>query len=134
MLFNAADRIIGTMPKIAIIEDDTALAEMYKFKLESAGMEVLVANDGQAGLDMLLKNKVDLILLDLMLPQLTGSEILAKYRKTPEGKDTKVIVLTNISEYEAPAELYDLDILRYMVKANYTPSQVIVVVQEALAA
>lgn len=120
--------------KIAIIEDDIALADMYKLKLESGGMEVVVAYDGQSGLDMITKDTPDLVLLDLMLPQLTGSEVLARYRNTPQGKDTKVIILTNISEYEAPDELYELNILRYMVKANYTPSQVIVVVQEALAA
>lgn len=122
------------MAKIAIIEDDIALADMYKLKLESAGLEVIVAYDGQSGLEMISKDTPDLVLLDLMLPQLTGSEVLAQYRKTPQGKDTKVIILTNISEYEAPDELYELNILRYMVKANYTPSQVIVVVQEALAA
>lgn len=120
------------MPKIAIIEDDQPLAEMYKQKLEAAGMEVLLAMDGKSGLDLLLKEPVDLLLLDLMLPQMTGSEILEAYRKSPLGKDTKVIVLTNISEYEAPEELYKLGILRYMVKANYTPSQVVVVVEEAL--
>lgn len=121
------------MAKIAVIEDDVSLADMYKLKLESAGMTVMVAYDGKTGLDMITKDKPDLVLLDLMLPEMTGSEVLAAYRQTPEGKDTKVIVLTNISEYEAPDELYDLGILRYMVKANYTPSQVIVVVQEALA-
>jgi DNA-binding response OmpR family regulator len=121
------------MPKIAIIEDDVALADMYKMKLESAGMTVLVAYDGKTGLDMITNDTPDLVLLDLMLPEMTGSEVLAAYRQTPSGKDTKVIVLTNISEYEAPDDLYNLGILRYMVKANYTPSQVIVVVQEALA-
>lgn len=123
-----------TVPMIAIIEDDISLADMYKIKLESAGYECAVAYDGQAGLEMIIKATPDLILLDLMLPQLTGGEVLAKYRKTPNGKDTKVIVLTNISEYEAPDGLYELGILRYMVKANYTPSQVVVVVQEALVA
>ena len=121
------------MPKIAIIEDDIALADMYKLKLESAGMTVIVAYDGKSGLEMIKNDTPDLVLLDLMLPQMTGSDVLAEYRKTPQGKDTKVIVLTNISEYEAPDDLYELGILRYMVKANYTPSQVIVVVQEALS-
>lgn len=120
--------------KIAVIEDDLPLAEMYKMKLVNAGYQVIVANDGQAGLDMVVKDKPDLILLDLMMPVKTGAQMLAEYRELPEGKDTKVIVLTNLSEAEAPDELVDLDVLRYLVKANYTPSQVIVVVQEALAA
>lgn len=123
-----------TVPMIAIIEDDISLADMYKIKLESAGYTVMLAYDGKAGLEMITAATPDLVLLDLMLPEMTGSEVLAKYRQLPQGKDTKVIVLTNISEYEAPDELYELGILRYMVKANYTPSQVIVVVQEALAA
>jgi DNA-binding response OmpR family regulator len=121
------------VPKIAIIEDDIALADMYKLKLESSGMEALVAYDGKKGLELITENKVDLVLLDLMLPEMTGGEVLANFRQTENGKNTKVIVLTNISEYEAPDDLYKLGILRYMVKANYTPSQVIVIVQEALS-
>ncbi len=122
------------MIKISIIEDDQALANIYKLKLEKAGMEVMVANTGNSGLAMISDQAFDLLLLDLMLPEMTGSELLAKYRQTASGKDTKVIILTNISEFEAPDELYDLGILRYMVKGDYTPARVVVVVQEALAA
>lgn len=122
------------MATVAIIEDDIALADMYKLKLEASGLKVMVAYDGKKGLDMITDKKVDLVLLDLMLPEMTGGEVLANFRKTPNGESTKVIVLTNISEYEAPDDLYKLGILRYMVKANYTPSQVVVVVQEALNA
>lgn len=122
------------MAKIAIIEDDLALADLYKLKLEKAGMEVAVASNGSSGLAMITNDTPDLVLLDLMLPEMTGAELLAKYRETTNGKDTKVIVLTNISEYEATDQLYDLGILRYMVKADYSPAQVVVVVQEALAA
>ena len=120
------------MPKIAIIEDDISLADMYQIKLEASGFECVVAYDGKKGLEMITDKDPDLVLLDLMLPEMTGSEVLARFRATDIGKDTKVIVLTNISEYEAPEDLKKHNILRYMVKANYTPSQIIDVVREAL--
>ena len=119
--------------KIAIIEDDVALADMYKLKLQGSGYVCVVAYDGLTGLELLKKEKPDLVLLDLMLPQMTGGEVLAKFRETPEGKDTKVIVLTNISEYEAPEDLTKLGILNYLVKANFTPTQVVSIVEKALA-
>lgn len=120
------------MALIAIIEDDVALADMYKLKLDVSGFSTMVAYDGKAGLDMITTKTPDLILLDLMLPEMIGSDVLAAYRKTEKGKNVKVLVMTNVSEYEAPEELKTLDVYRYLVKANYTPSEVIKIVQEAL--
>src|SRR5688572_2820626 len=111
--------------KIAIIEDDIPLAEMYKFKLEKAGYTCQVALDGKAGFTLVEKMRPDLVLLDLMLPEMPGDEMLAEVRKTEWGKDTKVLVMTNISEYEAPDSLKKLDIIRYVVKAQHTPTQVV---------
>lgn len=120
------------MTKVVIVEDDIPLAEMYKFKLDGAGFVCEIALDGATGLELIKKSKPDLVLLDLMLPQMTGGDVLKHMRASEWGKNIKVIVLTNVSEAEAPDELHKLGIERYLVKANNTPSQVIEFVNQAL--
>jgi DNA-binding response OmpR family regulator len=121
------------MANIAIIEDETAIAEMYQFKLEQLGHEVRCAINGQEGLDLLKTFKPSLILLDLMMPVMSGVEMLQKIRATDWGKTVKVVILTNISEESAPPELRGLAVTRYVVKANYTPVQVASIADEVLA-
>ena len=120
------------MATIAIIEDDATVAEMYKFKLEKAGYTCVIAKDGKQGLDLIEKTAPDLVLLDLMLPELTGDEMLARMRKTDWGKDVRVIVMTNVSEFEAPERLKSLGVMQYLVKAQYTPNQIIEFVDSVL--
>ena len=77
--------------------------------------------------------KPDIVLLDLMMPEMNGDEMLEKMRATAWGKHTKVIILTNSGEEAAPPELKKLDIRRYIVKAEMTPRQVAEVVKVELA-
>ena len=112
------------MVKIAIVEDEAAIAEMYKMKLQEVGYEVGVAANGKLGLELCEKLKPDMVLLDLMMPEMNGDEMLEKLRSTDWGKHMKVIVLTNVGEQEAPAKLKELDISAYVVKAEMTPKQV----------
>ena len=119
--------------KVAILEDDLAIAQMYRIKLENSGYKVEVANDGANGLKMLEVFKPELLLLDLMLPEMNGDEVLHNVRKQPWGKKIKVIVLTNISKDEAPDDLVKLKVIDYVVKAEHTPTQVIEIVKSALA-
>ena len=118
--------------KIAIIEDEVTIAEMYQFKLKKDGYTVEVARSGNTGLELVETFRPDLILLDLMLPEMTGDEILARIRAKDWGKSIKIIVLTNIGRDEAPARLRELNVNRYIVKAHYTPAQVVKVVEEVL--
>lgn len=118
--------------KIAIIEDEPAIAEMYRFKLQHSGYEAQCAFNGNTGLELVEAMRPQLILLDLMLPEMTGSKLLEKVRAMDWGKNIRVIVLTNISKDEAPAELQALNVDRYIVKANYTPAQVVALVAEIL--
>ncbi|MEI7759125.1 MAG: response regulator, partial [bacterium] len=74
----------------------------------------------------------DIILLDVMMPIMNGDEMLAKLRNEPWGKDTKVIILTNIGEQELPKSLSSLDVLDIMMKAELTPRQVAETVKKAL--
>lgn len=125
--------ILVLMPiKIAIVEDDHAIAQMYKFKLESAGFSTCIAGDGQQGLKVIQENQPQLILLDLRMPVMSGDEMLEKMRQTKWGSDIRVIILTNISRSEAPHSLRLLSVDRYIVKAHHTPAQVLDIINEVL--
>ena len=120
------------MAKVAIIEDEPSIVEMYKFKLERNGYEVQFAYNGLDGFKLASSFKPDLILLDLMMPEMSGDQMLQKLRSTNWGKNIKVIILTNIGEYDAPSILNELSISSYVVKAQNTPSEVVQMVDEAL--
>jgi DNA-binding response OmpR family regulator len=122
----------GKKLKITIVEDDAPIREMYKLKLEAAGFEVSTANDGASALHVLEHTVPDSILLDIRLPHLPGNEVLKRVRDTDWGESIKCIVLTNISKDEAPADFQFLNIDRYIVKAHYTPSQVLEIINEVL--
>ena len=112
------------MVKIAIIEDDLAIAQMYRLKFEAEGYKVEIAENGRLGLELCEQMKPDLVLLDLMMPEMNGDEMLEKMRGTDWGKGIKVIILTNVGEQEAPDKLKSLHVLAYVVKAEMTPKQV----------
>src|SRR5688500_18894410 len=118
------------MYKIAIVEDDHAIASMYELKLKKNGFDVQVAFDGLVGLELVKRFRPDIILLYLKMPKMTGEDMLEKVRSTSWGADIRTIVLTNISRDEAPMKLRFLHVDRYIVKAHYTPTQVVEVVKE----
>lgn len=120
------------MTKIAIIEDDQVINQMYRMKFEATGFDVSTASDGEAGVAMVEKTKPSIILLDLQMPRMNGAEALKIIRNSSWGKDIPVIILTNLGEEEAPSSLRTLGIHSYIVKADLTPSQVVARVKEAL--
>ena len=120
------------MAKIAIIEDEHAIAEMYRFKLEADSYEVRCAYDGVSGLALVEAYHPDLLLLDLMMPQMPGHELLQKIQSEDWSTDMKVIVLTNLSKDVAPPLLSKLRYDRYIVKAQFTPTQIVALVSEVL--
>jgi two-component system sensor histidine kinase/response regulator len=124
----------GYMSKVAIIEDDQAISQMYRIKFETEGFEVETAENGRLGLELAEKMRPDIILLDLMMPEMNGHEMLTKLRATSWGKGIKVIILTNVGEQEAPTGLDKLNVRRFIVKAEMTPRQVAEMVKQELAA
>lgn len=112
------------MPKIAIVEDDQAISQMYRFKFEAESYDVQTAENGRLGLELIESMKPDIILLDLMMPEMTGDVMLEKLRATPWGKEVKVIILTNMGEQEIPKKVRDLGVSAVVLKADMTPRQV----------
>lgn len=123
---------MSTGLKAVVVEDDSDVQFLYQRKLEQAGFEVFIATNGEAGLTVIKEVRPDIILLDLMMPVMSGPEMLARLRAEEWASDIRVIVLTNISKDEAPPALRFLHVDRYIVKAHHTPSQVLGVVQEVL--
>lgn len=122
------------MKKIAIIEDDPAIAQMYRLKFEAEGYAVETAENGKLGLELAESLRPDIMLLDLMMPEMTGDAMLARLRKTAWGKRIKVIILTNMGEQEVPAAVKTLDVTAFIVKADMTPRQVAELVKTSLGA
>lgn len=120
------------MTKIAIVEDDRVISQMYRIKFESEGYDVETAGNGKLGLALIEEMGPDIILLDLMMPEMTGDVMLAKLRETSWGKDLKVIVLTNVGEQEIPEEVKKLGVSAVILKADMTPSQVVELVKKQL--
>lgn len=123
------------MPQLyraVVVEDNHDLRFLYEMKLEREGFLVRSADDGIAGLALVEHFKPDIILLDLLLPHMSGAEMLARLRAEEWASDIRVIVLTNISKNEAPQALRFLDVDRYVVKAHHTPAQVVDIVREVL--
>lgn len=119
--------------KIAIIEDDKAIRELYVMQFQKDGFDVKSATNGQEGLDLIKSFWPDLILLDIYMPTMDGIEMLKKLRNEEWGKDIKVVVWTNNERQEAPSQLDNLNISRYVVKAEQTPRQLSEMVSDILA-
>lgn len=118
--------------KIAIIEDDLPIRVMYEMRFQKAGFIVKTASNGQEGLELVEHYMPDLVVLDLKMPIMNGEEMLERMRQTDWGAGIRVVILTNTSKDEAPMSLRVLRVDRYVVKAHYTPTQVVDIVQEIL--
>ncbi len=121
--------------KILFIEDETQLAELYAMVLKKAGYEVSVAKDGLQGLKIAQTGDFDLILLDLMLPNMSGMDILAALRnpkKTPNFH-SRVLILTNFGEDDETRHKMEALTDGYLLKVNYTPRALVEYIQKMTA-
>src|SRR3989304_1240459 len=113
------------MSKILIIEDDPLLSKMYKTKFSSEGFGVETGEDGEIVLKIALEGKPDFIILDIMMPNLSGIEFLSRLRQTPVGADVPVIVLSNLSEKKEMEEARRLGVKEYLIKSSLTPKDIV---------
>lgn len=120
------------MKKIVIIEDDLAIAQMYRMKFESDGFEVFLADNGKAGLELVKNSTPDVILLDLLMPEMDGQKTLEAIRQTPNISQIPVIILTNTESERLELEVRALEVADYIIKANETPSQVVTKTKQIL--
>lgn len=104
-----------------MVEDEPALREMYAAWLEAGGFAASTAEDGVAGIDAIMHQHPDLVLLDIMLPKKDGFEVLGEVRRNPKTRDLPVIILSSLDkEYEQKQGL-DLGAEHYLVKTDISP-------------
>jgi len=125
-------------PKILLVEDDYPTIQLYRDVFQIANFDLEVLDWGQKAIDLLKeirkekKEKPDLILLDLFLPDMNGILILEEARKYPETKDLLIFALTNYTDPELDQELLKEGIDKILVKTDYIPSKLIATIKEAL--
>lgn len=117
--------------KILIVEDDITLRDLYQTRLEIDGYNISVAGDGEEGVMQSEKVMPDLILLDLMLPKLSGMEVLQKIKENPKTKGIPVIILSALSNQKTKGLIYGA--IDYLVKSESQLEDIVNKVKEVLA-
>ena len=121
------------MTKILITEDDPLMSRMYQKIFTFEGYEVIMAADGQDGLDKIRAEMPTLVLLDVMMPKLNGLEVLEKLKADPATIAIPVIMLTNLSSQQDADNAMMKGAVKYIVKSEHDPKQVADMVKEVLA-
>ncbi len=121
------------MTKIMVVEDDQNLREIYSIRLTAESYEVVSAGDGEEALAVAVREKPDLILSDVMMPKISGFDMLDILRQTPETKDIKVIMMTALSSEDQRKRGEALGANRYLVKSQVGIEDVINAIHEVLA-
>jgi CheY-like chemotaxis protein len=111
-------------PKILLVEDDQGISELYQLKFLHEGYQLLVAKDGIEGLEQARSSKPDLILLDVIMPNMDGFQMLETLKKDPALKDIRVVMLSNLGQQADIDKSKALGAYDYVIKASLTPSQV----------
>jgi len=126
------------MKTILLVEDDPFLIDIYTTKFKEEGFSVEVANDGEEGLRKLgegegeNEEKFDLLVLDIVLPHVDGWEILKKIESSEKLKNLKIVILSNLGQKGEVEKGIKLGATKYLIKAHYTPSEVVKEIKEIL--
>ena len=119
--------------KILIIEDDRYISKMYQLKLSLDGFDVQVADNGRIGLEKVSQFKPDIILTDILMPEIDGFEVIKSIKSDTELKAIPVLIMSNLGQEDHIQKGLELGALGYIVKSQYTPSKVVDKIKEILA-
>lgn len=116
---------MDTKKKILLVEDDTALSNVYKSRLEMEGFDIHTVNNGEDALSAAIEVKPDLILLDAMMPKISGFDVLDILRNTPDTANVRIIMLTALSQPKDKERAEALGVDDYLVKSQVVISDVV---------
>ena len=111
--------------RILLVEDDTALADVYQARLELEGFDIKQVNNGEDALSAAIDFKPDLVLLDAMMPKISGFDVLDILRNTPETTNIKVVMLTALSQPKDKERAENLGVDDYLVKSQVVIGDVV---------
>lgn len=114
-----------TKKKILLVEDDEALAAVYKSRLELEGFETMEVNNGEKALAAAIEFRPDLVLLDVMMPKISGFDVLDILRNTPDTANIRVIMLTALSQPKDKEKAESLGVDDYLVKSQVVIGDVV---------
>jgi DNA-binding response OmpR family regulator len=120
------------MPKILLVEDDISLRDVYFARLQAEGFELAVAANGEEALAVAVKERPDLIILDIMMPRISGFDVLDIVRTTPEIAHTKVIMMTALGSPGDKERGEKLGVDKYLVKSQVTLEDVVATIKKVL--
>jgi len=115
----------GQKKKILLVEDDMALSAVYRSRLEIEGFDVREANNGEDALSATVEYRPDLILLDVMMPKISGFDVLDILRNTPETANVRIIMLTALSQPKDKERAESLGVDDYLVKSQVVIGDVV---------
>lgn len=113
------------MKKILLVEDDPFLIDIYGTKFKESGFELEIVSDGSEVISKAKEMKPDVVVLDIVLPQMDGWEVLKGLREEESLKDLKIIILSNLGQKEEVEKGIAMGAISYLIKAHYTPSEVV---------
>jgi CheY-like chemotaxis protein len=120
------------MKKILLVEDEEMVIDMYKEKFEREGFEVVAVMTAEEGLDLVKKEKPDLILLDILLPKKNGTFFMTEMKKDPEIAKIPVVALSNYEHPETKKRTLELGVKDYLIKTNFTPKELVEKIKQYL--
>ncbi len=120
------------MKKLLIVEDEPLLRDMYTERLSKLDIEIFLAENSREGFVIAKKEKPDLILLDMLLQEGDGIEMMEKLRKEENIKDTKILAFSNFNEPKMKEKAMALGAIDYLLKTDYTPNQISNIIQNIL--
>ena len=118
--------------KILIVEDDPLISRMYETVFKFEGFDVDVARNGEEGLEHVRTGKPKMILLDVMMPKMSGIEVLENLKANPSTKAIPVVVLTNLSGMSDAERALELGAVKFIVKSKNKPKEIVAQIKEVL--
>ncbi len=122
----------GNKIKVLLVEDDSMIVEMYKFRLEEEGFDVLVTDKGTEALEIASKEKPNIILLDVILPEVDGFSVLQMIKNNSKTKNIPVVMLTNLGQESDKEKGNQLGAVEYFIKSQHTPAEVLAAIKKII--
>lgn len=118
--------------KILIIEDDTFIQELTAKKLQKAGYEVALVQNGQDAIKQAEDEKFDLVICDLVIPHIDGFEVISKLRTMENTKETPIVVFSNLADSDALTKATEAGATKFLIKANFSLSDVVTEIENLI--